>query len=150
MLYLRRHWSICNATLLVRANVMRGVGVQPPPSPATTDFTPITVCTPEISGYNSVYSVCQPQRMCSMALKNPLIFKWKNLRNVNSTLGFDFNILVCQYAITWIPERHIKIFKEKVFLLYGAFRYYCDKNMSQSAMTLIAERHTPWFFKLNH
>ena len=76
---------------------------------------------------------------CSMALKNPPIFKWKNLQNVNSTLGFDFNILVC----------HIKIFKEKVFFLYGAFRYHRDKNMRQSAMTLIAERHTPRFFKLN-
>jgi hypothetical protein len=33
-------------------------------------------------------------------LKNPPIFKWKNLQNVNSTLGFDFNILVCQSAIS--------------------------------------------------
>ena len=57
-------------------------------------------------------SVCQPQCMCSMALKNPPIFKWKNLRNVNSTLCFDFNILMCQSAITGIPERHTK---EKVF-----------------------------------
>jgi hypothetical protein len=48
-----------------------------------------------------------------------------------------------------MPERHIKIFKEKVFFLDGAFWYYCDKNMSQSSMTL-AECHTPRFFKLNH
>jgi hypothetical protein len=34
--------------------------------------------------------------------------------------------------------------------LDGAFRYYRDKNMSQSAMTLIAECYTPRFFKLNH
>jgi hypothetical protein len=31
--------------------------VHPPPSPATTDFTLITECTPESSGCNSVYSV---------------------------------------------------------------------------------------------
>ncbi len=49
-------------------------------------------------------SVCQPQRMCSMALKNPPIFKCKNLRNVNCTLCFDFNILVWQSAITFEPK----------------------------------------------
>jgi hypothetical protein len=31
--------------------------VHPPPSPARTDFTLITECTPESSGCNSVYSV---------------------------------------------------------------------------------------------
>ena len=34
-------------------------------------------------------------RMCLIVLKNPPIFKWKNLRNENSTHGFDFNILMC-------------------------------------------------------
>jgi hypothetical protein len=36
---------------------MRGGGRAPPPSPARTDFTLITECTPENSGCNSVYSV---------------------------------------------------------------------------------------------
>jgi hypothetical protein len=39
------------------------VGVHPPPSPARTDFTLITECTPESSGCNSVYSAdgsCAP------------------------------------------------------------------------------------------
>ncbi len=31
--------------------------MHPPPSPARTDFTLITECTPESSGRNSVYSV---------------------------------------------------------------------------------------------
>ncbi len=31
--------------------------MHPPPSPAGTDFTLITECTPESSGFNSVYSV---------------------------------------------------------------------------------------------
>jgi hypothetical protein len=30
--------------------------VHPPPSPARTDFTLITECTPESGGFNSVYS----------------------------------------------------------------------------------------------
>ena len=45
------------ATLLVMVNVMRGVGVNPPPSPARADFTLMTECTPESSGCYSVYSV---------------------------------------------------------------------------------------------
>jgi hypothetical protein len=32
--------------------------VHPPPSPARTNFTLITECTPESSGCNSVYSAC--------------------------------------------------------------------------------------------
>jgi hypothetical protein len=39
--------------------------------------------------------------------------------------------------------------KIKKKFLYGAFRHFCDKNIGQSAVTLIAERHTPRFFKLN-
>jgi hypothetical protein len=44
---------------------MRGGGRAPPmcsgaPSPARTDFTLITECTPESSGFNSVYSVVYP------------------------------------------------------------------------------------------
>jgi hypothetical protein len=35
--------------------------VQPPPSPARTDFTLITEYTPESSGCYSVYSVVRPQ-----------------------------------------------------------------------------------------
>jgi hypothetical protein len=31
--------------------------VHPPPSPARANFTLMTECTPESSGYNSVYSV---------------------------------------------------------------------------------------------
>ncbi len=31
--------------------------------------------------------------------------------------------------------------------LYGAFRHFHDKNIGQSAMTLIAERYTPRFFQ---
>ena len=36
-------------------------------------------------------------RMCLVVLKKSTntVFKWKNLRNVNSTHGFDFNILMC-------------------------------------------------------
>ncbi len=45
------------ATLLVMVNVKRGGGRAPPPSPARTNFTLITECTPESSGYNFVYSV---------------------------------------------------------------------------------------------
>ena len=94
-------------------------------------------------------SVCQPQCMCSMALKNPPIFKWKNLRNVNSTLCFDFNILIVSPLLREYRNATLKYSKKNCFFLYGAFRYYREKNMSQSAMTLIAERHTPRFFKLN-
>jgi hypothetical protein len=32
--------------------------------------------------------------------------------------------------------------------LYGVFRHFHDKNIGQSAMTLIAECHTRRFFKL--
>ncbi len=44
------------ATLLVLVNVMRGGGRAPPPTPARTNFTVMTECTPESSGFNSVYS----------------------------------------------------------------------------------------------
>ncbi len=50
-------WSVqCNFTGEGKCNE-RGVGLHPPPSPARTDFTLITECTPESSGCNSVYSV---------------------------------------------------------------------------------------------
>ncbi len=45
------------ATLLVMVNVKKGGGRAPPPSPARTNFTLITECTPESSGCSSVYSV---------------------------------------------------------------------------------------------
>jgi hypothetical protein len=45
------------ATLLVMVNVMKVVGVHPPPSPARANFTLMTECTPESSGFYSVYSV---------------------------------------------------------------------------------------------
>ncbi len=54
-----------NATLLVMVNVIKGVGVHPPPSPARANFTLMTECTPESSGCNSVYSVVSPY--CSSA-----------------------------------------------------------------------------------
>jgi hypothetical protein len=44
--------------------------VHPPPSPARTNFTLITACTPESSGCNSVYSVG------STALYTP--WPWEN------------------------------------------------------------------------
>jgi len=50
------------ATLLVMVNVKRGGGRAPPPSPARTNFTLITECTPESSGCNSVYSVGRPSQ----------------------------------------------------------------------------------------
>ncbi len=40
-------------------NVMKGVGVHPPPSPAWPNFTLMTKCTPESRRYYSVYSVAQ-------------------------------------------------------------------------------------------
>ncbi len=50
-------WSVhCNFTGDGKCNE-KGVCVHPPPSPARTDFTLITECTPESSGCNSVYSV---------------------------------------------------------------------------------------------
>jgi hypothetical protein len=57
------------ATLLVRVNVMRGGGraVHPPPSPARTNFTLITECTPESSGCNFVYSVPQTDMLDNFA-----------------------------------------------------------------------------------
>jgi hypothetical protein len=45
------------ATLLVMVNVMNGVGMHPPPSPAWANFTLIIECTPESSSCYSVYSV---------------------------------------------------------------------------------------------
>jgi hypothetical protein len=44
-------------TLLVMVNVMRGGGRAPPPSPVRANFTLMTECTPESSGYYSVYPV---------------------------------------------------------------------------------------------
>ncbi len=48
------------ATLLVMVNVMKGVGVHPPPSPAQANFTLMMECTPESSRCYSVYSVFSP------------------------------------------------------------------------------------------
>ncbi len=45
------------ATLLVMVTVMKGGGRAPPPSPARANFTLMIECTPESSGYYSVYSV---------------------------------------------------------------------------------------------
>jgi hypothetical protein len=53
----RHKVHIFTATLLVMVNVMKGVGVHPPPSPAQANFTLMTECTPESSRYYSVYSV---------------------------------------------------------------------------------------------
>ncbi len=50
-------WIVqCNCTGEGKCNE-RGWACTPPPSPARTDFTLITECTPESSGRNSVYSV---------------------------------------------------------------------------------------------
>jgi hypothetical protein len=50
-------WSVhCNFTGEGKCNE-RGWACTSPPSPARTDFTLITECTPESSGCNSVYSV---------------------------------------------------------------------------------------------
>jgi hypothetical protein len=43
------------ATLLVMVNVIKGGGRAPPPSPARENFTLMIECTPEISGYYSVF-----------------------------------------------------------------------------------------------
>ncbi len=57
-----------------------------------------------------------------------------------------FGVLIRYNVNTGTP--HLNIQKKGVFFLYGAFRYIRDINMGQSAMTLIAERHTPRFFEL--
>jgi hypothetical protein len=41
-------------------NVVKGVGVHPPLSPAQANFTLMTECTPESRRYYSVYSVVLP------------------------------------------------------------------------------------------
>ncbi len=56
------------ATLLVMVNVIKGVGVHPPPSPARANFTLMTECTPESSRCNSVYSVAETVSSPSWAL----------------------------------------------------------------------------------
>ncbi len=48
------------ATWLVMVNVVKGVGVHPPPSPAWANFTLMMECTSESSRYYSVYSVDVP------------------------------------------------------------------------------------------
>ncbi len=53
------------ATLLMMVNVIKGVGVHPPHSPARANFTLITECTPESSRCNSVYSVS-----CTLQTRN--------------------------------------------------------------------------------
>jgi hypothetical protein len=50
-------WSVhCNFTGDGKCNE-RGWACTPPPSPARANFTLMTECTPECSGYYSVYSV---------------------------------------------------------------------------------------------
>ncbi len=49
------------ATLLVMVTVMKGGGRAPPPLPARANFTLMIECTPESSGYYSVYSVVLPR-----------------------------------------------------------------------------------------
>jgi hypothetical protein len=58
------------ATLLVMVNVMRGGGRAPPPSPARANFTLMTECTPESSGYYSVYSVDEIQKSMCVSMLN--------------------------------------------------------------------------------
>jgi hypothetical protein len=43
---------------------------------------------------------------------------------------------------------HLNI-QDKVFFLYGEYRYFRDKNMGKSVMTLIAEHLTLRFLELN-
>ncbi len=59
------------ATLLAMVNVIKGVGVHPPLSPARANFTLMTECTPESSRCNSVYSVG-----CTLHCYN---IQWDNL-----------------------------------------------------------------------
>jgi hypothetical protein len=45
------------ATLLVRVNVVKGVGRAPPTLTSQANFTLMMECTPESGRYHSVYSV---------------------------------------------------------------------------------------------
>ncbi len=88
--------------------------------------------------------------MCSTALKKFTRIEWKNLRNVNSThtlTFYHFDGLIRDNVNTGTP--HLKVPRFQALFLYRAFRYSRDKNIGQSAMTLIAERRTPRFFKVN-
>jgi hypothetical protein len=51
-----------------------------------------------------------------------------------------FGVSVRYNVNTGMPHQNIQ--RKGVFFLDGAFRYYRDKNMSHSAMRLIAECHT--------
>jgi hypothetical protein len=85
--------------------------------------------------------------MCSMTLKKSTNILMKSCETSEPKFKL-FGVSVRYNVNTGTPHKIIE--RKCVFILYGAFRYYSDKNMSQSAMTLIAERHTPRFCKLNH
>jgi hypothetical protein len=62
------------ATLLAMVNVMKGVGVHPPPSPAWANFTLMMEYTPESSRCNSVCSVDVPICMCCVATARQTVY----------------------------------------------------------------------------
>jgi hypothetical protein len=65
--------------------------VHPPPSPARTDFTLITECTPESRGCNSVYSVVLP---CNFSLEKNQVPK-------------DLALITNSLACLWLDEIHM-------------------------------------------
>jgi hypothetical protein len=105
-------------------NVIKGVGVHPPPSPASADFTFITECTPESSSCNSVYSVSPHSSYCKVnspvasalqLLRRELLHDLKDGRLEDSLLvleeGAVYRHLVGQH---WIPHtctRNTELFK---------------------------------------
>ena len=84
--------------------------------------------------------------MCSMTLKKSTNILMKICETSEPKFKL-FGVSVRYNVNTGTPHQIIE--RKCVFFLYGAFRYFRDKNMGQSAMMLIAERHTPRFFKLN-
>jgi hypothetical protein len=83
--------------------------------------------------------------MCSMTLKKSTNILMKICETSEHFKLFGVSV---RYNVnTGTPHQNIQ---RKGVFFYGAFRYYRDKKMSQSAMTLIAECHTLRFFKLNH
>jgi hypothetical protein len=94
--YLYKRWnrvSVSNhsagaytATLLVMVNVIKGVGVHPPPSPAQTNFTLMTECTPESRRYYSLYSVVEMYRgPYSAGVWHPVSDQIQNLQHCFTT-----------------------------------------------------------------
>ena len=103
------------ATLLVRVNVMRGgVGVHPPPSPARTDFTLITECTPESRGCNSVYSVVDTAgaKLYSQTRLRKIIFRFvsRSPRVVFQSSTKIINMANCYFFKSSIGARKTPIY----------------------------------------